>query len=498
MADNEQKPIMRAKSIQEIKKENKMNKMIKEIRGKKTLTGFIIVLSALALIFLGYKLNRKMLVISVGDNTIGIVESKKSLNEYTTDLRKEISNEIDVLDVEFKEEIVIEKTKFDKTKISNYDKIHDGLKANLTYRIKAYTLKVNDKEVCTFENSKQLNRVLNKVRNNVYNDDKEFDFLNDKKAVSEYFYGAIAFGNKFVEKAELTGDDVLVKNLEEKQEQKTYKVKSGDSLTTIADKEGMTLEELLIANPGFIDTQVLRKGEAINLVLPMAKLPVISYQDVTYEAVVEPNIEKVIRDDQYEDYQSVIEPGKEGKKSITVRKKLVGETEISKEIIQEKVLEESEVRVIEVGAKKLPNHAMKGLFRKPTEYVLISEYFGGDRGSYYHKGIDFAGPTGTKIYASYVGTVIFAGYGTEGSGYNGYGYCVCIRHSSGYETLYGHLDSIADDIEVGTKVDSNTLIGYMGSTGDSSGSHLHFEIRKDGEKVNPAKYIYGIGYDDEE
>ena len=488
--NNEEKPTFKAMTISQVKKENKRNKMMKEISGKKTLTGFIIFVCAIALVFLGLKLNKKMLVLSIGDTNIGIVENRKVLNEYEAKLRKEISEEENVLDVEFKEEIRIDKIKFDKTKLSSSEKVLEGLKNNLTYRIKAYVLVVNSNEVAMFKNKDQFNAVLNRVRNNVYNDNQTFDFANEQSKIKEYFYGSIHIDYKFVDLNELTQNDKLVKRLEEKQESKTYKVKTNDSLIVIANKYDMTVEELLLANRGFTENQVLRTGQEINLVLPMAKLPVIKYTDEEYEAVVEPNVEKIINNDQYEDYQSVIEPGKEGKKSITVRKKLVGETEISKEVIQEKVLEESEVRVIEVGAKKLPNHAMKGLFRKPTEYVLISEYFGGDRGSYYHKGIDFAGPTGTKVYASYVGTVIFAGYGTEGSGYNGYGYCVCIRHSSGYETLYGHCLGFAEGLEVGDKVDANTLIAYMGNTGDSFGNHLHFELRKDGVAIDPDDYIY--------
>ncbi|MCQ2978748.1 MAG: peptidoglycan DD-metalloendopeptidase family protein [Clostridia bacterium] len=488
--NNEEKPTFRAKSIQEIKKENKKNKMIKEINGKKTLTGFVITICALALVFLGYKLNRKMLVLSIGDTNIGIVESKKVLSEYENKLRKEIAEEINVLDVEFKEEVTIEKIKFDKTKLSSEEKVITGLRNNLTYRIKGYTLLVNNNEVAIFENADQFNAVLNTVRNNVYNDNEKFDFVNDKASMDKYFYGDISIGYKFVEKTELTTNDKIVKKLEEKQEQKTYKVKSGDSLTTIADDYDMTLDELLLANRGFSSNQVLRQGQEINLVLPMARLAVIKYSEQTYEALVEPVVEKIINNDQYEDYQSVIEEGADGKKRVTVRIQTVDDTEIAKEIISEEVIEESKTKVIEVGAKKLPNKPMKGLFQRATNYKIISEEFGGDRGSYYHKGIDYANDEGTEIYASYVGTVKFVGYGTHDNGYSGYGNVVVIKHSSGYETLYGHCLGFAEGLEVGDKVDANTLIAYMGNTGDSFGNHLHFELRKDGVAIDPDDYIY--------
>ncbi|MCQ2911108.1 MAG: peptidoglycan DD-metalloendopeptidase family protein [Clostridia bacterium] len=491
--NNEEKPTFKAMTISQVKKENKRNKMMKEISGKKTLTGFIIFVCAIALVFLGLKLNKKMLVLSIGDTNIGIVENRKVLNEYEAKLRKEISEEENVLDVEFKEEIRVDKIKFDKTKLSSSEKVLEGLRNNLTYRIKAYVLVVNSNEVAMFKNKDQFNAVLNRVRNNVYNDNQTFDFANEQSKIKEYFYGSIHIDYKFVDLNELTQNDKLVKRLEEKQESKTYKVKTNDSLIVIANKYDMTVEELLLANRGFTENQVLRTGQEINLVLPMAKLPVIKYTDEEYEAVVEPNVEKIINNDQYEDYQSVIEAGSEGKKRVNVRIKMVDDTEIAKEIVKEVVLEEAQTRVIEVGAKKLPNKPEKGLFQLPVRnYRLITEYFGGNRGSYNHKGVDFADNGYSEIYAAYPGKVTFAGYGTHDNGNTGYGYLVIVTHSNGWQTYYAHLKEDSICVEVGDKVDSNTMLALMGSTGDSTGQHLHFELRKNGEHVNPADYIFGI------
>jgi murein DD-endopeptidase MepM/ murein hydrolase activator NlpD len=100
-----------------------------------------------------------------------------------------------------------------------------------------------------------------------------------------------------------------------------------------------------------------------------------------------------------------------------------------------------------------------------------------------HKGIDMAAPTGTPVYSPYEGKVVFAG---QASGYGNY---VKIQHADGTETRYGHLNSI--DVSVGQPVKPGQKIGGVGSTGKSTGPHLHYEIRKHDNPVDPLPYIQG-------
>jgi murein DD-endopeptidase MepM/ murein hydrolase activator NlpD len=96
-----------------------------------------------------------------------------------------------------------------------------------------------------------------------------------------------------------------------------------------------------------------------------------------------------------------------------------------------------------------------------------------------HTGVDFASATGTPIFASGDGIV-------EKSGWeSGYGRFVLLKHTNGYETGYGHMSRIADAAVPGTRVRQGQIIGYVGSTGNSTGSHLHFEIRINGSYVDP-------------
>ncbi|MFA5015579.1 MAG: M23 family metallopeptidase [Actinomycetota bacterium] len=112
----------------------------------------------------------------------------------------------------------------------------------------------------------------------------------------------------------------------------------------------------------------------------------------------------------------------------------------------------------------------------PT-YGRITSTFGERRWGHIHKGLDIANNVGTNIHASASGVVIYAGW------HGSYGKKIIIYHGFGYTTVYAHLSRI--DVRVGDEVNKDDIIGAMGDTGNSTGSHLHFEILVDGIPKNP-------------
>ncbi len=100
-----------------------------------------------------------------------------------------------------------------------------------------------------------------------------------------------------------------------------------------------------------------------------------------------------------------------------------------------------------------------------------------------HTGMDFTAPVGTEIYATGNGTVSKI----EMNG-RGYGHNIIINHGYGYETLYGHLSRIV--VRLGQKVKRGDLIAYVGNSGSSTGPHLHYEVRKHGNPINPVNFYY--------
>ena len=125
----------------------------------------------------------------------------------------------------------------------------------------------------------------------------------------------------------------------------------------------------------------------------------------------------------------------------------------------------------------------KSLMKTPINGARLSSSFGMRKHpilgyNKMHRGTDFAAPSGTPIMASGSGTV------TRSRWCGGGGNCVKIKHNSTYETIYAHMKAFAKGIKEGRKVKQGQIIGYVGSTGLSTGPHLHYEVLVNGKKVN--------------
>lgn len=127
----------------------------------------------------------------------------------------------------------------------------------------------------------------------------------------------------------------------------------------------------------------------------------------------------------------------------------------------------------------------RALLRTPLDAARISSGFGMRRHpilgySRMHRGVDFAAPTGTPVYAAGEGTVAFAGWRGD------YGRTVVVRHAGGISTLYAHLSTIPGGIRAGARVRQGQVIGGVGATGLATGPHLHYEVHRNDVAVNPA------------
>jgi murein DD-endopeptidase MepM/ murein hydrolase activator NlpD len=149
------------------------------------------------------------------------------------------------------------------------------------------------------------------------------------------------------------------------------------------------------------------------------------------------------------------------------------------------------------STKPAPKAGIKGTAMLPVhaDYVItgvFNEYRADGVRAYNHKGLDFAVPTGTRIYAVQAGTVVYAQWNS-----GGYGYRIVVKHASGDYSTYNHLSQIK--VSVGEKVAMDEVIGLSGNTGDSQGPHLHFEINQGNDPldqngyVNPALWLTNRG-----
>ena len=98
-----------------------------------------------------------------------------------------------------------------------------------------------------------------------------------------------------------------------------------------------------------------------------------------------------------------------------------------------------------------------------------------------HRGMDIKGPMGAPVKSMAKGKVVFSGIK------GGYGNCIILEHGSGFETLYGHLSKI--NVKNGQNIDIGQQIGYLGSTGRSTGPHLHYEVHQNGKRINPISFL---------
>ena len=262
-------------------------------------------------------------------------------------------------------------------------------------------------------------------------------------------------------------------------EEKKYTVQSGDVLSTIANNNGMTTAELIEINEGFTEETVLQLGEELNVTVtkPFVEL------EVHYESKKKEKIayEKVTKKDEtlYKGDNKVIQKGSNGEKIVTelIRKKN-GQV-IGQSIEDEQILVEPKDEVTEVGTKVMASRGT-GSFVWPASGGYISSPMG-TRWGRMHRGIDIARPSSLSIFAADSGVVVATG--NDGS----YGNKIVIDHKNGYRTLYAHLSSI--NVSVGQTVPSGTTIGVMGSTGRSTGVHLHFEVTKDGTLLDPMSVL---------
>ena len=184
----------------------------------------------------------------------------------------------------------------------------------------------------------------------------------------------------------------------------------------------------------------------------------------------------------YEGTSVVKNEGAYGERSLVYDVVYVDGAEASRTLVSDTEIKAAQDRIVLVGTKK--NTASTGKYEWPLKSVYITSEYGGRTlsGKYdFHLGVDLRASSGTYVYAADGGKVIFAGY--NGS----YGYLVKIEHDNGDLTYYAHLSKI--EVKSGSRVYKGQYIAKSGATGNVTGPHLHFEVRKNGSTVNPKSYL---------
>ena len=269
-----------------------------------------------------------------------------------------------------------------------------------------------------------------------------------------------------------------------KEEEVTYTVVKGDTWSEIAEDHGMTSKELLALNPGY-NIDKIQIGEVLTLSAAVPYLTMTVVQREHYVEDVMYDIEYTDTANLYQGDYEVVSAGQYGAADVVANVTYVNGEETERTVISSVTLKEPVTEQQLRGTKERPTWLPTGTFRWPTSGRITSTFGGrsspGGIGSTNHKGIDIANSYGTAIYAADGGTVTYAGW------MSGYGYLVQISHGNGYVTYYGHNSSLL--VSVGQHVYKGQQIARMGSTGNSTGNHCHFEIRYNGVAKNPLNYL---------
>ncbi len=398
-----------------------------------------------------------------------------TLKKLDNELENTVKHEIDI---ENKFEISPSKAK-DK-EIASEEELYELVKSNISYSILAYELNIDGEKIGILNSEDEAEVLVEEVKD-YFTQDYDKESLLEVTTIEDVEIKQVKATNSEIQKKE----DLINYIIKGTDEEKKYIVEKGDTYWTIAEYFNMYLDDLISANPQS-DPEKIQIGDELNLIVPKPFINVQVKRTVTQEEKMPYETEYAYVSYMFNDEEVISKAGKYGVSEIEAIVTEQNGIQVAKEVVTEKVLAEPVTQLVTTGTQDPPPKKGTGFFINPLPGSMISSRFGSRSGGF-HLGQDMAKSSGSSIKAADGGTVTFAGW--QGS----YGYMVDIDHGGGYTTRYAHCSDIY--VSVGEKVYQGKAIAAVGSTGVSSGPHLHFEVRKYGSVVNPASYI-GVQYKD--
>jgi murein DD-endopeptidase MepM/ murein hydrolase activator NlpD len=262
-----------------------------------------------------------------------------------------------------------------------------------------------------------------------------------------------------------------------------YTVVSGDSFWKIAAESDIPLSKLIEFNPD-MNPERIWPGNKIMFEPANPKLDIIVRFQNTLIEPVEFSTEYIQDNSLYASQRVTVKNGVEGEMRVTYDITMKNGYPTEVKVLNEEILVEPVTRVVRVGTKRTLTRSSSTNFgvvvgRLTSGFGYRKDPISGARK--FHNAIDVAAPRGTPVYAYTNGKVVTAGWGNMMGNY------VVIDHGGGLRTKYLHLSSIS--VKAGQTVKVGQKIGGVGSTGYSTGNHLHFEVTKNGVAVNPLLYL---------
>ncbi|QRN85051.1 M23 family metallopeptidase [Clostridia bacterium] len=265
--------------------------------------------------------------------------------------------------------------------------------------------------------------------------------------------------------------------------QKTYTVKKNDTLSQIAERFSLSTTELRAANPSHNESNsYLQIGEVLNLNVVEKPLHVVAEGTLVKEESIPYKTTYVNDSTLWKGQYKTIQQGEAGSKQVEYAVTFENGRELERVEVAEVVINDPTNKEVASGTKYIMasrGDGGSGDLAWPLRGRISSPF--GWRSSGFHSGLDIAASSGTPVYAAESGVVTFCSWG------GGYGNLIKVDHSNGVETRYAHLSAFK--VSYGQEVERGDLIGLVGSTGNSTGPHCHFEVRINGVAKNPINYL---------
>lgn len=397
------------------------------------------------------KINRFTVKLKTADEVIALLEAAKNVYDtedtYSVNLVLDPTRELDVLTTEM--------VRNDEKSDDNEEEEVDVLpKAGISQKFEQFYNEANEYEEIGFTLGI-----------------KSIDFNENVEVVKTY-----------VDKDEIsTLDAAIAEVTKEKETSKIYVVESGDTIGLVAQKNGLSVDELLKMNSSTLENEnsMLHVGDELKVTSPEPELSILKTEEKYFADYYDAEVQYIDNDEWYTTEQKVLQEPEKGYRKMIADITYKNDEQVRVDIVYENIVKEAIPKIVERGTKTPPTYIYPVSGR-------VSSSFGRRKApkkgaSTYHKGMDFAVPTGTAIRATSGGVVTKAGWGS------GYGYVVYIRHPDGKESRYGHCSKVL--VKAGQSVKQGEKIALSGNTGISTGPHLHFEILVGGSQVNPLKYL---------
>ena len=434
----------------------------------------------------------KIYHVYVADAYIGAVANEASIQQLVEQKEQEATMQYKDLTIDAGSNITIIPEQVFKVDAKEQETL-TKLQEAISVQAQAYSLQIGDTVIASLKDQKDFEAVIDGLKLQ-YVSQQQLDEL-EMRATSTSLPELQAGQTRLVDvslSADVTGQEISVEPSEIVSvqeaiqllqtgtlETESYAVQAGDVLGSIAKKHDLTIAQLLELNPSLTVDSILQIGNQLNVTV---EKPYVSVKAI-YEkkAAQEIEFDKIVEEDEtkLKGERIVKQEGANGKKEVSYL--ITEENGVRTELVPtaEEIIVEPQDYVVVIGTKVIPSVGT-GTFAWPANGGYISSQMG-HRWGRYHYGIDIARPSNYTIKASDNGVVKTAGK------HSTYGNYVVIDHNNGYESLYAHLSKI--DVTVGQVVEQGSAIGVMGSTGRSTGTHLHFEIHKNGAEVNPLAYL---------